>query len=446
MRTREATAPQRAGGPARAQRHVHGLAQAAPGRRAVPAHGLRDAAARYHGGDEELLAAKVVGRWQDGAPLVTAPHSRAARTSTQRRRAPTTSATGDDPRARAARSARTSAARTRATRSASTAATASTFRHRIIRRGMPYGPPLPAERLEDDGAERGLVFVVLQREHLAPVRERPGAVAQRRQHLRPRPRLGLPARQRDRAAGKMTVQGDPPFFLAPQEQFVVTTRGGEYLFVARDHRARGDRRRRDRLTLMATRRVHARSDASPSSRGPRRPVVRPLSLAPARCAQSDRRSGKQRRWSRGPTTCARCWATTSTSRSRTTRRRWTAAHRAVHPRPRRHPALPPRPRRAARRDPDEDVPALARRDAAAARERVAAAGGRASTSSRARRPRHRRASCRATSARRARTPRRSCAGRATSSRTSSSTSATAPRSRERALADASRDARAPRRA
>ena len=30
--------------------------------------------------------------------------------------------------------------------------------------------------------------------------------------------------------GKMTIQGDPPFFLAPQETFV-KTRGGEYLYV-----------------------------------------------------------------------------------------------------------------------------------------------------------------------------------------------------------------------
>ena len=30
--------------------------------------------------------------------------------------------------------------------------------------------------------------------------------------------------------GKMTVEGDPPFFLGPQGPFV-TTRGGAYLFV-----------------------------------------------------------------------------------------------------------------------------------------------------------------------------------------------------------------------
>ena len=32
---------------------------------------LREAAVHYSGGDEELLAAKVVGRWRNGSPLVT---------------------------------------------------------------------------------------------------------------------------------------------------------------------------------------------------------------------------------------------------------------------------------------------------------------------------------------------------------------------------------------
>ena len=36
-----------------------------------------------------------------------------------------------------------------------------TARHRILRRGMPYGPPLP-DGADDDGEERGLLFVCLQ--------------------------------------------------------------------------------------------------------------------------------------------------------------------------------------------------------------------------------------------------------------------------------------------
>ena len=67
------------------------------------------------------------------------------------------------------------------------------FRHRIIRRGMPYGRAAAAEG--DRGRPRrprpGLRL--LQREHLAPVRGHPGAVDQRRQRLRPRPRQRLPA-------------------------------------------------------------------------------------------------------------------------------------------------------------------------------------------------------------------------------------------------------------
>jgi len=36
---------------------------------------IRQAAARYHDGDEQRLAAKVVGRWPNGAPLVTHPNT-----------------------------------------------------------------------------------------------------------------------------------------------------------------------------------------------------------------------------------------------------------------------------------------------------------------------------------------------------------------------------------
>ena len=104
-----------------------------------------------------------------------------------------------------------------------------TFRHRIIRRGMPYGEPLPAGVTEDDGAERGLVFVAF---NASISRQFEGIQAQWLNdgnifHL---------GHDKDYLLGdsattaKMTVQGEPPFFISPQPSFV-TTRGGEYLWV-----------------------------------------------------------------------------------------------------------------------------------------------------------------------------------------------------------------------
>ena len=109
--------------------------------------------------------------------------------------------------------------------------TALTFRHRMIRRGMPYGDPLPSGVKSDDGTDRGLVFVTFQ----ASISRQFEAV--QIQWLNDGNIFGL-GHDADfllgavagAEGGKMTIQGDPPFFLAPQETFV-KTRGGEYLYV-----------------------------------------------------------------------------------------------------------------------------------------------------------------------------------------------------------------------
>jgi hypothetical protein len=96
---------------------------------------------------------------------------------------------------------------------------------------MPYGPRL-AEGASDAEAkrhERGLIFVCLKRQHRPPVRAHPEPLASRRRRLRAGTDQDLLVAPAD-PEGKMTVQGRPPRFLAPQEQ-LVTTRGGEYLFV-----------------------------------------------------------------------------------------------------------------------------------------------------------------------------------------------------------------------
>ena len=104
-----------------------------------------------------------------------------------------------------------------------------TNRHRIIRRGRSYGPPLREGALEDDGQERGLAFVCFNTDIWRQFETiqalwiddgDPFGLGRDRDFL-----IGCP----DGEGGKMTIPGDPPHFLSPQPQFV-TTRGGEYLF------------------------------------------------------------------------------------------------------------------------------------------------------------------------------------------------------------------------
>jgi len=165
----------------------------------------------------------VVGRWRDSTPLVLSPDApdpgsrgsndfRYAEVDADGRRCPL----GAHIRRANPRDALDPQARL-------------SFRHRMIRRGMPYGPPLPQEASEDDGQERGLVFVCL----VASIARQFESVQV--QWLNDGNIFHL-GRDKDflmgdeAGTGKMTVQGAPPFFLAPQRSFV-TTRGGEYLFV-----------------------------------------------------------------------------------------------------------------------------------------------------------------------------------------------------------------------
>ncbi len=186
---------------------------------------VRDASRLYRGGDAAKLMAKVVGRWQNGAPLVTAPDGPPANFDPK---APGTNdfryASADPNGFRCPLGAHI---RRSNPRDALGFSGDLTFRHRIIRRGMPYGPELPPEVLEDDDVERGLVFVCF---NASISRQFEGIQLQWLNdgnifHLGDDTDFlsGGPS-------GKMTIQGDPPFFLAPQGPFV-TTRGGEYLFV-----------------------------------------------------------------------------------------------------------------------------------------------------------------------------------------------------------------------
>lgn len=187
---------------------------------------MRDAAARY-GGGEELLKAKLVGRWPNGTPLVRSPEAPIEGFDAA-------AADGNDflyekTDKQGLRCPLGAHIRRANPRDLLNFEGDLSFRHRIIRRGMPYGTPLRDGATEDDHAERGLVFVCFnasisrQFESIQLQWLNDGNsfhLGHDSDFL-----LGDPI-----GTGKMTVQGRPPFFLAPQGP-LVRMRGGEYLFV-----------------------------------------------------------------------------------------------------------------------------------------------------------------------------------------------------------------------
>lgn len=104
--------------------------------------------------EEELVAAKMMGRWRSGAPLALSPN-------------------GDDPELGACPARRNDflykeddamglktppGSHIRRTNPRDAEIAGVTRIHRMIRRGTSYGPLLPDGVLEDDGADRGLMF------------------------------------------------------------------------------------------------------------------------------------------------------------------------------------------------------------------------------------------------------------------------------------------------
>jgi Dyp-type peroxidase family len=189
--------------------------------------GLREAA-EASGLAEELVAAKVVGRWRDGTPLELSP---------ERDAGDLTDAALEDPpndfrylpHDRAGYTCPVGAhVRRTNPRDAFGFGGVLTARHRIIRRGMPYGDPLPAGA--EDDVDRGLVFVCFNADI-----ERQFETVQA-QWCNDGDAFGL-GDDRDYllgdtgGTGKMTipVRGSHPRFVDAQPE-IVLTRGAEYLF------------------------------------------------------------------------------------------------------------------------------------------------------------------------------------------------------------------------
>lgn len=108
--------------------------------------------------DEELLAAKMVGRWRSGAPLTLAPERDDPALADDSQRNNDFSYAGDP---RGLRCPLGSHIRRTNPRDGLPNSIVNTKIHRLLRRGTAYGPVLPEGVLDDDGAERGIVFIFI---------------------------------------------------------------------------------------------------------------------------------------------------------------------------------------------------------------------------------------------------------------------------------------------
>jgi Dyp-type peroxidase family len=180
---------------------------------------------RYPGGGR-LLAAKIVGRWPDGTPLALSPEKPNAAIASDSQRINDFGYADDPDGLRCPLGAHIRRTNPRDAKGFFDGRLSN--RHRIVRRGRSYGRPLAAG-LEDDGADRGLIFVCFQADiwrQFETIQSLwvddgdPFGLGRDKDFL-----IGEP----HGTDGKMTIQGNPPFFLKPQPRFV-TTRGGEYLF------------------------------------------------------------------------------------------------------------------------------------------------------------------------------------------------------------------------
>jgi Dyp-type peroxidase family len=176
--------------------------------------------------EEELLAAKLVGRWRSGAPLALAPEHDDPELGADPQRNNAFLYAADDSRGLKC----PLGAHIRRMHPRDSAIVGEVRLHRMLRRGTSYGPPLPDGILEDDGADRGIMFAFIGA-HIARQFEFVQA-----QWVNDGKFFGAPAEKDpligpNDGSGQFTIpqqpirrklQGLPPF---------VVNRGGEYCFM-----------------------------------------------------------------------------------------------------------------------------------------------------------------------------------------------------------------------
>ncbi|MGV7211192.1 Dyp-type peroxidase [Oxalobacteraceae bacterium A2-2] len=185
---------------------------------------------RAHAEDEaaqELLAAKLVGRWRSGAPLALRPHHDDPALGADPRR--NNDFTYADDQAGLATPPGCHMRRMNP-RDSKLAILTDVKLHRLIRRSTTYGPPWSPDLLQDDGQERGLYFIALSArapetvEFMQQEWVMQGDFANLGQENDPL--LGLHQRQ-----DTYTIPQQPVRRRLHGLQAFCTLRGGEYLFL-----------------------------------------------------------------------------------------------------------------------------------------------------------------------------------------------------------------------
>ena len=192
---------------------------------------LATAAKSLYGSDDQyhqdLVAAKMMGRWRSGCPVDLSPDKDDLAIAADPERRNNFTYAGDDEGLRCPIGAHLRRSNPRATPMKRATAVR---RHRLIRRGVEYGPHLADGALEDDGVDRGLINLFIQADI-----ERQFEFVQK-EWMKGGEFLGLDPSEQDPVNGtggegsQMSVPGAKRPFLFDLPTFV-TVKGGEYLFV-----------------------------------------------------------------------------------------------------------------------------------------------------------------------------------------------------------------------
>ena len=192
---------------------------------------LATAAKALFGSDDQhhqdLVAAKMMGRWRSGCPVDLSPDKDDLTIAADPQRRNNFTYAGDDQGLRCPLGAHLRRSNPRATPLKRATAVR---RHRLIRRGVEYGPHLQDGALLDDGVDRGLVNLFIQADI-----ERQFEFVQK-EWMKGGEFIGLDPNEQDPINGvggegsQMLVPGAKRPFLFDLPTFV-TVKGGEYLFV-----------------------------------------------------------------------------------------------------------------------------------------------------------------------------------------------------------------------